>query len=258
MDDKLVKFFPELTSFGNNITVRQLLVHTSGLVSYGDILPGPLTEPLTDTTVLRLLATQDTTRFSPGSRFDYSNTGYVLLGLIVEKASGIPFPAFLQQRIFRPLGMRHSTVNNREGNIANRAYGYNLKDGKFVAKDQSMFSYLQGDGGIYSSTADFYHWDQALYSNKLVPAATLQEIFTPASRPTPDLGYGYGWEIDNKHGLERIMHTGGTSGFSSYYVRYPGKRFSIILFANQNEGLSLGPVAESLEKIFLPEAAISH
>lgn len=254
LDDRLVQYFPKMAAFGKDITIRQLLLHTSGIVSYGDVLPGPLTEPLTDADVPRLLETQDTTRFPPGARFDYSNTGYVLLGLIVEKASGMPFPQFLQQRIFQPLGMRNATVNRRDGKIPHRAYGYNLKEGKLVPKDQSLFSYLLGDGGIYASTADFYRWDQALYSQKLVPAATLQEIFTPGSWPSPELGYGYGWEIDRKHGLQRVMHTGGTSGFSSYYVRYPERKFSIVIFANQNDGLALAPIAESLERIFLPEA----
>ncbi|WP_423737846.1 serine hydrolase domain-containing protein [Chitinophaga caseinilytica] len=255
LDDPLTRFFPQLAAFGRNITIRQMLLHTSGLVSYGDILPAPPTVPLKDADVLRLLETQDTTRFPPGSRFDYSNTGYVLLGLIVEKTSGMPFPEFLRQRIFQPLGMKNSTVNSLTDSIPNRAYGYNLEKGTLVPKDQSMFSYLLGDGGVYSSTSDFYRWDQALYTHQLVSAATLREIFTPGSSPSPTLGYGYGWEIDRKYGLERVMHTGGTSGFSSYYVRYPAKKFSIILFANQNTGLALDPIAQSLEKIFLSEAA---
>lgn len=254
LNDPLSKFFPETAPCGNTVTIRQMLNHTAGLPNYGNLLPPNQQEPLSDQDVLHILERQDSTLFPPGSRFDYSNTAYVMLGLIVEQASGLTFAEFLQRRIFQPLMMEHSTVNSRTGNIANRAYGYSLAEGKIIPKDQSIFSYLRGDGGIYTSTHDFYYWDQALYTEKLVKAATLKEMFTESSRRSAETGYGYGWEIENRYGQERIFHSGGTSGFSSFYVRYPARRFSIIILANQSTGADLERYVNALEKIFLKDA----
>ncbi len=254
LSDSLTKYFPETAPYGNTVTIRQLLNHTAGLPNYGNLLPPNQQEPLSDLDVLNILERQDSTLFPPGSRFDYSNSAYVMLGLIIEKASGLPYAEFLQKRIFQPLQMEHTTVNNRSGNIANRAYGYSLADGKPIPKDQSIFSYLQGDGGIYSSTHDFYNWDQALYTEKLITAGTMKETFTESARRSNAVAYGYGWEIEQRFGLERIFHAGGTSGFSSYYVRYPARKFSIIVFANQSTGIDLSGYVDALEKIFLKDA----
>lgn len=250
LEDPLTKFFPSVPEFGKQITIRQMLNHTSGLMGYADFVSKGTVAPLQDTDVLRIVEKQDSTQFKPGSRFSYSNTAYVLLGLIVEKVSGLSFTDFVKQRIFRPLKMDASTLNSITGTIKKRAYGYNLIDGKLLKQDQSIYSYLLGDGGIYSSVKDFYKWDQALYSGKLVKQSTLQEIFSPSSREAPNLDYGFGWYIENKNGTRRISHSGGTTGFSSYYVRYPEIKFSVVIFANQDDGLALGPYVDAIERIY--------
>lgn len=254
LDDPLSKFFPKTAAYGNQVTVRQMLNHTSGLLSYSSLIPPGTTVPLKDEDVLHMLEKQDSTRFKPGERFSYSNTAYVLLGLIVEQVSGMPFARFLEQRIFRPLKMTNTKLNSLTGDIPDRAYGYNLKNGKLLREDQNLTSYLLGDGGIYSSIRDFYQWDQALYKQKLVKRKTMKEIFTPSSWETPVVAYGYGWYLEKKHRLERVSHSGGTTGFSSYFARYPEKKFSIIIFANQDDGLALAPFADAVEKIYLEEA----
>ena len=251
LEDKLSSFFPGLPPFANEITVKQMLNHTSGLITYGNSIPKDLGRPLNDHDVLEIVKKQDSTNFKPGSKFRYSNTAYVLLGLIVEKQSGIAFDEFLSRRVFRPLKMSGTTFNNLEGKIVNRAYGYNERGGKLILEDQSEASYLRGDGGIYSSVKDFYNWDQALYTDKLLKESTMKEIFTPSSFEAPGLGYGCGWYIEKRFGLDRISHSGGTTGFSSYYVRYPEKRFSIVVFGNQDEGLALDPIISGIEKIYL-------
>ncbi|GAA4312978.1 serine hydrolase domain-containing protein [Compostibacter hankyongensis] len=253
LNDHLRKFFPYLPAYTDEITIRNMLNHTAGLPGYGDLVAKGTTQPLTDTDVLGLIRKTDTPAFKPGSRFSYSNTAYVLLGLVVEKVSGMPFKDFLRQRIFTPLKMTQTTVNSMTGSIPDRAYGYNLRDGGLKKEDQSLYSYLLGDGGIYSSVDDFYKWDQALYTPKLVKPATLKEIFTESSKETPTSAYGYGWYIDEKFGEKRVSHSGGTTGFSSYYVRYPDIRFSVIVFANQDEGVTLGPVVDAIEDIYLKE-----
>lgn len=251
LNDPLNKFFPNLPPFVNQITVRNMLNHTSGLPDYGDLIVQKTDRPLADRDILTLLQGADSLIFQPGERFSYSNTAYVLLGLIVEKASGMSFGEFLKNRIFLPIGMTASTINSLTSNIPNRAYGYNLKEGALKMEDQSLYSYLLGDGGIYSSTVDFYKWDQILYTDKLVKQETLNEIFAEQSRENPSSAYGYGWYIDTKYHQKRLSHSGGTTGFSSMYVRYPQKKFSIIIFANQDEGLRLGPITDAIEEIYL-------
>lgn len=251
LNDRLSKFFPSLPAYTSEITIRHMLNHTSGLLDYGDLVAPGTTKPLTDTDVVHLIENMDSTAFKPGSTFAYSNTAYVLLGLVVEKASGMPFGDFLKKRIFQPAGMTHTTVNSMIGSIPERAYGYNLRDGRLKKEDQSLYSYLLGDGGVYSSVDDFYKWDQALYTNKLIKSETSKEIFTESSKETPTLAYGYGWYIDEKFGKKRVSHSGGTTGFSSNYVRYPALQFSIIVFANQDEGVTLGPIVSAIEDIYL-------
>lgn len=250
LEDKLSSFFPGIPAFGTEITIKEMMNHTSGLKGYGDALNS---KPLQGIDVLHIVERQDSTNFKSGSQFAYSNTAYVLLGLLVEKLSGLPLNEFVHRRIFYPLKMKHTTYNNLEGNIYNRAYGYNLKAGELLLQDQSNSSYLQGDGGIYTSINDFYYWDQALYTDVLVKKQTLQEIFSPSSNETSELAYGYGWYIENRYNSRRIWHSGGTTGFSAYYVRYPEKKFSIVILANQNNGLALDPIVSAIERIYLSE-----
>jgi CubicO group peptidase (beta-lactamase class C family) len=248
LEDPLSSFFPALPAYAEKITIRQMLNHTSGLPGYGS---SKRSDTLEDRDIPGIIAKQDSTAFPPGSRFSYSNSAYVLLGLIVAGVSGQPFQDFVEQHIFRPLKMHRSRLNVRGSRIPERAYGYNLINGNLLLQDQSTSSYLLGDGGIYSSTHDFYQWDQALYGGKLIKRQSLEEIFTPSSHETPSLAYGYGWNIEQKYGTRRIFHNGGTTGFSSYYVRYPEQRFSVIIFANQNNGLALEPIIQHIEAMFL-------
>lgn len=251
LDDHLDKFFPKVRPYGNEITIRQMLEHTAGLPNYGDLIPPGTTQPLTDKDVLQLVEQQDTAVFKPGQRFEYSNTAYSLLSLIVEKVSGMPYKDFLTQRIFKPLGMKYSTLNVMGGNIRHRAYGYDKKGDSLVMSDQSVYSYVLGDGGVYSSVNDLYKWDQALYTSRLLKPATIAEMFTVRSRENDRTAYGYGWYIDEKYEQKRVSHSGGTSGFSTYLIRYPAIKFSIIILANLDEGFTVGKVAGGIEDIYL-------
>lgn len=253
LDDHLDKFFPKIRPYGDQITIRQMLDHTAGLPNYGDLIPPGTTKPLTDKDVLHLAELQDTAAFKPGQRFEYSNTAYSLLSLIVEKVSGMPYKDFLKQRIFKPLGMTHSTLNVAGDSIYNRAYGYDQKGDSLLMSDQSIYSYVLGDGGVYSSVNDLYKWDQALYTSTLVKPGTIEEIFATRSWENDRVAYGYGWYIDEKYGQKRVSHTGGTSGFSTYMIRYPAIRFSIIILSNLDEGFTVGKVGDEIEAIYLKE-----
>jgi CubicO group peptidase (beta-lactamase class C family) len=245
LDDPITKFFPEFPSYGNEITVRHLLSHRSGLIDYEDVIPDGTTIQLSDRNVLNLVRKQNKTYFAPGSEFRYSNTGYALLSLIVESVSGSPYAEFLKRNIFSPLQMT-DTIAYEAGisQIQNRAYGYAMENNRFMPSDQSLTSAVLGDGGIYSSVNDLFKWDQAHYTDKLISQAMLKQAFTVIS-PTTDVansGYGFGWYITKYRDTDLIFHRGHTCGFTNLIERYPGKKFTVIILTNRRDAemLDLG------------------
>jgi CubicO group peptidase (beta-lactamase class C family) len=236
-DSKLTDFFPDFPVYGNRINVRHLLTHTSGLADYEDLIPASETTPLRDRQVLELLARQHDTLFPPGSRFSYSNSGYALLALIVERASGVSFAEFLRKNIFVPLGMT-GTVAYEQGIsiIKRRAYGYTQTADGFRRNDQSLTSSVLGDGGIYSSIEDLRKWDRALYTDKLVSRATIERAFTPAVASDHEgASYGFGWFVQTYRGLPTVWHYGSTVGFRTAIERFPAQRFTVIVLVNRDK-----------------------
>ncbi len=242
----LCQIFPEFPVYGKQITIRNLLQHTSGLIDYEDLIPDSATAQVLDRDVLQMMMARDSTYFPPGSAFRYSNSGYAVLAMIAEKISGQSFAAFLKDNIFKPLGMNNS-VAFEEGisTVPNRAFGYNVEGDSVVFSDQSPTSAVLGDGGIYTSVADMFKWDQALYTEKLVAKSTLDEAFTPALD-----NYGFGWWIDEYKGHRRIRHYGSTCGFRTAILRYPESEFTVIILTNRREP-DVTRLAEKLTDIFL-------
>lgn len=237
-DQRVREIFPELPGAAQGVTLRHLLNHTSGVSDYEDLIPDTQTVQVSDRDVLALLARKDTLYFPPGSVYRYSNSGYVLLGLVVERVSGLSFPAFLHARIFAPLDMT-SSVAHVEGadTVPRRAYGYSLDSGGFKATDQSVTSATLGDGGIYTNVDDLVRWDQALYGEKFVDAATLRLATTPpALAGGAETQYGFGWFVDRYRNTRRWRHTGETSGFRNAIQRFPDRRFTVIVLTNRNAG----------------------
>lgn len=246
--------FPDFPDYGRAITVRHLLTHTSGLIDYEDLIPDTATVQVLDQDVLRLMKGQDSTYFPPGSQYRYSNSGYAVLAMIVEKVSRQPFAQFLQENVFAPLGMTH-TVAYQKGisTVAHRAWGYREERGRFLLNDQSLTSAVLGDGGIYSSAEDLFKWDQALYTEKLARKETLQQAFTPARLADgTGTGYGFGWWIDEYRGRKRMHHYGSTSGFRNIIQRFPEDHFTVIILTNRAEP-EVTPLAERLTDRFLLE-----
>ena len=238
--------FPEFPDYANSINYGQLLHHTSGLINYEDLIPDSATIPVRDADILTILIAQDSTYFPPGSAYHYSNGGYVLLALTVERLSGLSFPDYLEQYIFAPTGMTGSVAYvNGTNNISNRALGYNIVNNGTEFSDQSMTSSVLGDGGIYSSVSDLYKWDQALYKFELLSEAWLDSAYTPWLK-----NYGCGWRIEDYKGLKRISHTGGTCGFRTDYMRFPESEFSVIVLTNRREP-GVQYLAEALTDIYL-------
>jgi len=240
LDDSISRFFPELPPKLHAITVRNLLTHTSGLLDYEDFVPDTQTVQVHDSDVLRLLIIHDSVLFQPGERWQYSNSGYSMLALIVQKQSGKRFADFLAERIFRPLGMTR-TVAFEEGisAVSERAYGYSRREGSagWNRTDQSNTSAVLGDGGIYTSIDDMTHWAEALDAGKLVRADFLSQAFTPYRlNDGTSAKYGFGWYLAPFAGLPSTWHTGETRGFRNAIRRLPTEGITIIALTNRNEG----------------------
>src|SRR5688572_1673511 len=233
LEDRVRKWLPSLPKAAERVTIRHLLTHTSGLIDYEDVIPETFKPQLHDADALRFLESLDRTYFAPGSAYRYSNSGYALLALIVERASGKTFATFLRERIFQPLGMSN-TVAFEEGisTVSNRAFGHTQEQGSWSRTDQSQTSAVLGDGGIYSSIDDLAKWDAALYDGRLLRPASLQAAFKPATRTDdPEVEYGFGWRITG----ETLWHSGETMGFRNVIVRYPQRKVTVIVLTNRNE-----------------------
>lgn len=236
LDDSIRHWLPELPAIDQPITLRQILSHTSGLVDYEDLMSPDATEQISDQGVLDLLARADTLYFAPGSAYRYSNSGYVLLGLVIERASGMTLPAFLKSRIFDKLGMAHTLMyeHDRGPEVPNRAYGYSDIDGTWTRTDQSPTSATRGDGGIYSSIDDLAKWDAALYDDRLLSDASRTLAFSPHVKVVGEpyeASYGFGWRITG----ETLWHSGETMGFRNVIVRWPRRHLTVILLSNRND-----------------------
>lgn len=266
-DERITDIFPDFPEYGRAITIRMLLNHTSGLLDYEDLMPQP--DPalpieqtqIQDAGVLDLLKHQNSTKFAPGSKWTYSNSGYVLLGVIVATVSGESFPDFLRDRIFSPLGMNHSVAYVRGKNtVSNRAFGHTRGNGVWEQTDQSSTSATLGDGGIYSSLNDLAKWDRGLRDHRLLSSAEMEAALTPVSVPgvaNPDgtpAQYGFGWFLNPYKGHERMWHYGETIGFRSAIQRFTRENLTIIVLCNRAD-LDPADLALPIADIYLKPGA---
>jgi CubicO group peptidase (beta-lactamase class C family) len=260
-DERLTELFPEFPAYGKNITVRNLLNHTGGLPDYEEVMDreektnGPrwsAEHQIQDDEVLALLEKQTEGKFAPGTSWTYSNSGYVVLGLIVAKASGMPYRDFLQKRIFDPAGMKHTVVYQKGKNeVSRRAFGYSKDGGTPVETDQSSTSATLGDGGVYSNLRDMAKWDEALQKHTLLSEAERAPALTPAKladgsetywprkhddnnlAPGKPVSYGFGWFLDPLNGHPRMWHAGGTMGFRTVIQRFTKDGLTIVILCNR-------------------------
>lgn len=247
LDDPVRNWLP-LPDAAAAMTLRHLLSHTSGLVDYEDLIPDGTTAQLRDDDVLQLLESQNRTYFAPGAQYRYSNSAFALLSLVVRRASGKEFAAFLHERIFAPLQMRTTVFAARDSSVAHRAYGYSRVRQRWSRNDQSPSSAVQGDGGLYSSIDDLALWDAALDDDRLLSAESLRLAFRPAT-PTEDpmVHYGFGWRITG----ETQWHSGETVGFRNVILRYPRRRLTVIVLTNRDHPEPY-PAALEIAKCFAP------
>ncbi len=262
-DTRLTELFPAFPAYGKDITVRNLLTHTTGLPDYEDLMEkeekahGPRWTPehqIQDKEVLALLEKESQGKFPPGTSWAYSNSGYVVLGLVVAKVSGTSYAEFLQQRIFAPLGMKETVVYQKGKNeIRNRAFGHSRENGNLVLTDQSSTSATLGDGGVYSNLEDLSKWDDALANHTLLSVQEMQPALTPVkladgrephwpAKPDDDnlapgepVAYGFGWFLDPWRGHTRMWHSGSTMGFRTVIDRFTANHLSIVILCNRTD-----------------------
>ncbi len=250
-DDKLHCFVPGLPETWAQITVRQLLTHTSGLPDIFKIGGAP--RNLTNEAALRKIIEHGVLDFTPGSAYKYSNSGYIMLALIVEQSSGMSFADFLGRHVFDPLNMRASYVWRRGLEIPGRAIGYRYKNGNWEPYDYNLLT--TGGGGIYSTLEDLRHWARALDKATLLPQDLMDEAFTAQAVVNESTGYGYGWRISTFHGMRQIAHTGSLFAFRNAIVRLPDADFTLIILTNAgwtNE--ERGAAVREIMRIYFPEA----
>jgi CubicO group peptidase (beta-lactamase class C family) len=263
-EQTLTEVFPDFPAYGKNITIRDLLNHTGGLPDYEDLMDaaekakGPIWSPehqIQDDEVLALLKQETKGKFAPGTSWSYSNSGYVVLDLIVAKASGQSYGNFLQARIFTPLHMDHTIVYQKGRNeVTNRAFGHSKEGDTLKETDQSSTSATLGDGGIYSNLEDLAKWDDALRNHTLLTTGEFSPALVPAKlangsptywpvAPNDDnlhpgklVSYGFGWFLDPYEGHPRMWHTGSTMGFRTVierFIDYEG--LTIIMLCNRTD-----------------------
>jgi CubicO group peptidase (beta-lactamase class C family) len=267
VDDPLSKFFPEFPAYAQKITIRHILNHTSGLPDYMEALmtagkidkqwkPGGF-EP-TSADIIKVLAEQKAPRFMPGAKFEYSNSGYVVLGQVATKAAGKPLPQFLKENVFEPLGMKSTLVaDETKPKIKNRAVSYGSEAGKFVDADYTPLNLIYGDGNVNTTIEDMFKWDQALYTEKLVKKATLKQAFTSGKlNDGNETGYGFGWGIGRFGGLDVVAHSGGWAGFRTDIMRFPNERFTVVVLANWTH-FRPADISRMIARIYLADTLVS-
>ncbi len=234
IDDPVSRYYPAAPASWARITIKDLLTHTSGIPSYTGIpgfFQGPARLPHTPEELIRL--TQDKPlEFEPGTKFAYDNSGYILLGYIIEKVSGQPYADYVKGHIIGPLGMTSSGYDFSGEIIPGRAKGYQPGPlGGWRNADYLDMSVPYAAGSLYSTVDDLLKWDQALYAGRPLTAASLKAMFT-------DYGhhYGFGWSIDQKWGHDRIWHNGGINGFVSSFQRYPKDGVTAVVLSNETAG----------------------
>ena len=263
-DTALTDVFPSFPAYGRGITIRHLLTHTSGLPDYEELMAAaekggaPIwtaERQIHDDEVLNLLRGAKEGRFAPGTSFAYSNSGYVVLGLVVARVSGMPFGEFLAKRVFRPLEMERTLAYEAEKNdVPARAFGHARDGSSFREADQSPTSATLGDGGVYSNLEDLAKWDEALRVSTLLSPGAMKPALDPVTLPDGTLprwppgepsgdnlapgervAYGFGWMLDPWKGHRRMWHHGESIGFATVIDRFPDDGLTVVVLANRDD-----------------------
>jgi CubicO group peptidase (beta-lactamase class C family) len=282
VNDKVSKYIPNFRR-GDEVTLRQLLTHTSGIRDYTD-------EPHSVSRVTNVTTTGAIIEeikkypfdFDPGTKWRYDNSGYLLLGYIVEKVSGQSYGDFLRENFFQPLGMTNTGVYHAHLGLPHEALGYTLGrsastwifwgEGFSLGKNRFKqalnvdMSWFGGAGALYSTVEDLYRWNEGVFNGRVLDAASLKAAFTPVKMSfwtraawaiffnDRGMGYGFGWVVCRHRGLREIWHNGELNGFKSCLLRVPDEKFTVVVLANTEPGrwkADPDRMARKLENIYL-------
>ena len=241
LDDSVTKYFPASPATWSRIRIKNLLSHTSGLSEYAsDERTGPQGDfyvrlDFTDDEFLKKIEALPI-EWPVGEKWDYRNTNYLLLGLVIQKASGKPYAEYLDERIFKPLGMTSTRLISEREIVPNRSAGYELEDGQLKNQEWVSPTFNRtADGALYFNVLDLAKWDEALYTTRLLTRSSLDRIWTvyPLNDGTPNwAGYGFGWFIGRQKGHATVWHSGAWQGFTCVIARYPEDNLSVVVLTN--------------------------
>ncbi len=246
LKDTLGKYFPGFTN-GDKITIEHLLTHTSGMYNYtndSSLMNGNVTIPISADSMMALFK-KYTPDFAPGEKWNYSNSGYSMLGYIISKVTKKPYERVMRERIFNPLKMTNSGFDFTHLSHPNKTKGYLLLGDKIMPAEivDSTISYSAG--AMYSTVGDLAKWERAIYTDKILKPSSWKAAFTPYKNK-----YGYGWAIDTLFQRNFTAHSGGIPGFASYIIRFPDEELVVIMIDNASSR-SLGKISKALAAIAL-------
>lgn len=247
--DSVCKYLDACPAAWQPITIRHLLTHTSGIPNYTSFPDFAKTSmsPATHESFIGRVKDRPLD-FAPGEKFNYNNTGYYLLGVVVERAAGKSYEDFLRENIFTPLGMKNTGFDSPERIIKNRAAGYEGQGERIHNASYIDMSNGYAAGFIVSTTEDLLLWDKALYTEKLVSRKSLDEMFTPFKDLAPGKNYAYAWWLEKQSDRQAISHSGHINGFATYIMRYPSERVTVIVLSN-NRGVPSERIAKDLSAV---------
>jgi CubicO group peptidase (beta-lactamase class C family) len=251
LDDRISLHLKDTPEAWKDITLRNLLTHTSGLKNYTVLDGFELRQHLTQAQFIKQLGGQPLD-FQPGEKWAYCNSGFNLLGYVIENASGTNYWAFMRNRIFTPLGMSSTTNRDPYYIVQQRAAGYETNgSGQYVNRDYDLTDIFSA-GAIVSTVEDMAKWNASLDSQKLLTAASEKEMWTPVRlNDGKTHAYGFGWFLSPLQGHENIGHSGSTSGFSASIQRFPKEGLAVIVLTNSNEEEIATKVAKEIALLYL-------
>ena len=254
LDDALGKYLTDVPAKGRGLTVRSLLNHVSGIPNYtegGKLIPG---KNYSKTEILDIVKDMPPA-FEPGTKWQYSNTNYFLLGMIIEKVSGKSYPDYMQKQVFKPLGMTSTVINTSGLKITNAALGHKLDGGVWKTEKQDDPSQPFAAGAVVSTPKDMAKWAIAQGDTKLLKKSSWDEIWAPGKvgdgKPT---SYGFGWQLGNVGETSYLNHGGGIAGFNSFIARFPNENVSVVVLVNSNSRVQQ-PLALDIAALYMPKLA---
>lgn len=254
LDDDIRKYVPEIPKYDETVTIRHLIHHTSGIREYEALVffGGHGTDnAYSPKAILNMLARQKNISFKPGAKYQYSNSGYFLLGIIVERVSGKSLRAFAEENIFKPLGMKNTLIyDNRFELIKNRAHGYQVGPDKSIRARSSLYD-LVGAGGVLTTVEDLYLWDQNFYEPKVGNKELIALMTTPGTLNSGEkINYAFGMWRGEYKGLPIIRHSGNMFGYRAQILSFPEQKFTVIALSN-NSAIFPSVIVEKLADINL-------